>query len=109
MFYSQGEIIEVSFDPSMGHEPQSRRPALVISDDDFNRISSLVFLAPITTTLSGYPLHIVLPENCEVNGAICIEQSRSLDLAARKHERICNLDESTMSRVLESIGAVFGI
>ena len=109
MFYSQGEIIEVSFDTSKGHEPQSRRPALVISDDEFNRMSSLVFLAPITSKLSGYPLHIVLPDNCDVQGAICIEQSRSLDLDVRKHERICSLDESTMSRVLESIGAVFGI
>ena len=72
MFYSQGDIIEISFDPGLGHEPQSRRPALVISDDEFNRMSSLVFLAPITTTLSGYPLHIVLPEDCDVCGAVCI-------------------------------------
>jgi len=109
MFYSQGDIIEISFDPSLGHEPQSRRPALVISDDEFNRMSSLVFLAPVTTTLSGYPLHIVLPEDCDVCGAVCIEQSRSLDLGARRHEKVCTLDETTMSKVLESLGAVFGL
>ena len=109
MFYSQGDIIEVSFDPSLGHEPQSRRPALVISDDEFNGMSSLIFLAPITTKLSGYPLHIVLPKDCDIDGAVCIEQSRPLDLNARKHERICRLDEATMSTVLEALGAVFGL
>lgn len=109
MFYSQGDILEVSFDPSLGHEPRSRRPALVISDNEFNRMSSLVFLAPITSTLSGYPLHIELPYDCDVHGAICIEQSRSLDLDARKHQKVCSLDEETMSKVLESIGAVFGL
>jgi len=109
MLYSQGDIVEISFDPSLGHEPQSRRPALVISDDEFNRMSSLIFLAPITTTLSGYPLHIVLPAESDVRGAIWIEQSRSMDLNARKHERVCSLDEVTMTKVLESIGAVFGI
>ena len=109
MFYSQGDIIEVSFDPSLGHEPQNRRPALVISEDEFNRMSSLVFLAPITTTLSGYPLHILLPKECDVNGAVCIEQSRSLDLDVRRHEKVCELDETTMSAILEAVGAVFGL
>lgn len=109
MLYSQGDIIEVNFDPSLGHEPQSRRLALVISDDELNRMSSLIFLAPITTALSGYPLHILLPQECDVRGAICVEQSRSLDLGVRKHKRICSLNEAIMSKVLESIGAVFGI
>jgi len=107
MVYSQGDIVEISFDPSLGHEPQKRRPALVVSDDAFNRMSSLVFLAPITSTMSSYPLHIALPEDCDVHGAVCVEQIRSLDLSVRKHEKVGSLDSETMAVVLEAIGAVF--
>ncbi|MDR2108539.1 MAG: type II toxin-antitoxin system PemK/MazF family toxin [Coriobacteriales bacterium] len=109
MPYSRGDIIEVNFDPSLGHEPQKRRPALVVSDDEFNRISSLTFLAPITSTINDYPLHVTLPANAVVHGAICLEQTRSLDLRARKHQLLGALDDQSMVAVLERIGAVFGI
>ena len=41
MICEQGAIIEVSFDPTVGHEPQKRRPAVVVSTDGCNRMSSL--------------------------------------------------------------------
>jgi mRNA interferase MazF len=109
MFYARGDIIEVSFDPSLGHEPQKRRPALVVSDDEFNRMSSLTFLAPITSSASDYPLHVALPADGELRGSVCLEQIRSLDLGVRRHERIGALDDQTMIEVLERIGALFGI
>lgn len=31
MVFEQGDIIEVDFDPTRGHEPQKKRPALVVS------------------------------------------------------------------------------
>ena len=59
--YDQGDIIEVSFDPSIGHEPQKKRPAVVVSTYDFNMRSSLTFVAPITSTFNKYPLHVPQP------------------------------------------------
>ena len=29
--YEQGDIIEVDFDPTLGHEPKKMRPAIVVS------------------------------------------------------------------------------
>ena len=34
----QGNIIYMNFDPTKGHEQEGYRPALVVSNDDYNEI-----------------------------------------------------------------------
>lgn len=111
MMFEQGELIEVRFDPTVGHEPQKRRPALVVSDGYFNNVlSSLVVVCPITTTSNGHPLHIEIADGNAVTGCICLEQVRALDLEERQARSLnAFLDEVTMTRVLDGIGAIFGI
>lgn len=111
MMFEQGELIEVRFDPTVGHEPHKRRPALVVSDGYFNNVlSSLVVVCPITTTSNGHPLHIEIADGNAVAGCICLEQVRALDLEERRARSLnAFLDEVTMTRVLDGIGAIFGI
>ena len=40
MLFEQGDLIEVNFSPTVGHEPQRRRPALVVSVGYFNNVIS---------------------------------------------------------------------
>ena len=109
MICAQGDIIEVSFDPSLGHEQQKTRPALVVSADDFNYMSSMTMVAPITTLNNGYPMHVEV-EGCEdVWGWVCVEQMRALDLNARRCRKLGSLGDHAMSEVLNRVGAVFGI
>jgi len=107
----QGDVIEVDFDPTKGHEPARRRPALVVSVGYFNNVlSSLTVVCPITTTANKHPLHIEIPPGNPVEGFVCIEQLRSLDISKRnclKHDGA--LDKTTMSTILEAIGGIFGI
>jgi mRNA interferase MazF len=60
---SRGEIWLVELSPVRGHEPAGRRPALVISVDEFNHgPAGLVHVIPLTTKEKGIPLHVeVLP------------------------------------------------
>jgi len=37
----QGSIIKVDFDPQLGHEQKGRHPALVISNELFNKIGKI--------------------------------------------------------------------
>ena len=48
--FEQGDIVYMDFDPQAGHEQRGRRPALVISNDLFNRVNSLTMVCPITHT-----------------------------------------------------------
>jgi mRNA interferase MazF len=113
MFFEQGDIIEVNFNPTVGHESQKRRPALVVSVGHFNNVvSSLTVVCPITSTVNGHPLHIELaPENI-VSGCVCVEQMRAIDLnnpALGAEHLGSSIDSVTMSSVLDAIGAVFDI
>lgn len=111
--FEQGDIVEVNFNPTFGHEPMKRRPALVVSEGYFNNVlSSLVVVCPITTNNNGHPLHIEINSGNAVKGCVCTEAMRAMDLESpkRKVKHLdTQLDRETMSRVLEAIGAVFNI
>lgn len=78
-----GDIILLNFNPQSGHEIQKRRPALVISNDSFNRLTGMVMVCPITSTHHDLPLHIKLDDNTRTHGDILCEQLKSLDYSAR--------------------------
>ncbi|MCL2655659.1 MAG: type II toxin-antitoxin system PemK/MazF family toxin [Coriobacteriia bacterium] len=107
--FEQGDIIQVSFDPSLGHEPQKLRPAVVVSTTRSNVVSSLTFVAPITSVNNRFPLHVKISSDVDVRGYVCVEQTRSFDLAARPCTSVGKLNDDDMSAILERIGAIFGI
>ncbi|MEN3059031.1 MAG: type II toxin-antitoxin system PemK/MazF family toxin [Candidatus Methanosuratincola petrocarbonis] len=56
---SRGEIWLVDLSPVRGHEVAGRRPALVISVDQFNHgPAGLVVVIPLTTKEKGIPFHV---------------------------------------------------
>lgn len=111
--FEQGNIIEVNFNPTVGHEPQKRRPALVVSVGYFNNVvSSLTVVCPITSRVNGHPLHIEIDSGNVASGCVCVEQLRAIDLNdPRRAARHLggSIDRRTMAAVLDAIGAVFGI
>lgn len=111
MMLEQGDLIVADFDPTLGHEPRKRRPALVVSVGFFNNVlSSLVVVCPITSKVNGHPLHVEIAEGNAVGGCVCLEQVRAVDLERRHASKLDGkLDEATMSRVLDGIGAIFEI
>lgn len=113
MMFNQGDLIEVNFNPTVGHEPQKNRPALIVSEGYFNNVlSSLTVVCPITSTDNGHPLHIAIKEGNAVEGHVCVEAIRAIDLDdPRRSARQLNasLDRETMAMVLEALGAIFGI
>jgi mRNA interferase MazF len=56
---ARGEVWMVDLDPTKGHEQTGRRPALVISANDFNNgPRGLVVVLPITGTDRGLSIHV---------------------------------------------------
>lgn len=107
--FDQGDIVEVNLDPTIGHEPQKTRPALVVSASDFNMMSSLTVIAPITSLDNGYPMHVRLGEDDDASGCVCIEQMRAIDLVTRGAKHLGSCSAETMDAVLIRVGAIFGI
>ena len=103
MFFEQGDIVEIGFDPSKGHEPKNKRPALVVSNSDFNSSTSMTIVCPITTKDNGFFLHEPIPAGHEIYGFVVMEQLRAVDLQARRAEKIDRLNEKEMKPILSCI------
>jgi mRNA interferase MazF len=101
----KGDIIAVTFDPQSGHEQRGRRPALVISNDLFNKHTGLCFVCPITNTRRDYPFHAPLPENKDVTGFVMTEQIKSIDFRARGAKRIGKAPDRVLQEVLSLLDA----
>ncbi len=99
----QGDIIMLDFNPQTGHEQKGRRPALVISNRDFNRITNLAFVCPITGTIRGFPLHVVLDRHTKTTGAIMCEQLKSLDINARNAVFVEKVPQNIIDEVVDII------
>jgi mRNA interferase MazF len=68
----------VNLDPTAGSEMKKQRRCLVLSPPDMNAVLGTAIIAPLTTTLRGYPSRIEIRfENkfCE----ICLDQLRAVD------------------------------
>lgn len=101
----KGDFIAVTFDPRSGHEQRGRRPALVVSNDLFNKHTGLCIACPITSTRRDYPFHVAIPEGQDVTGFVMTEQVKSLDFRARNVKRIGVASEQVLQEALALLDA----
>ena len=101
----QGDIVALSFDPQSGHEQKGRRPAIIISNETFNKHLGLAFACPISNTQRDFPFHIkVKSEN--ITGYIMVEQMKSIDYNSRAVKFIERADEETLQHILGIVESI---
>lgn len=108
MVLEQGDIIEVDFNPSVGHEPAKVRPAIVVSGYLFNSRSSLISVIPLTSSNSGYPLHVPINEK-NITGFACVEQLRNMDLAQSGYRVVGYVNDVTMKIIMGFMRGMFDL
>lgn len=102
----QGDIVWITLDPQAGHEQKGRRPALIISNNEFIRLTGMALACPITRTDNGFPLHLELT-GYGTSGFVMLEHIKSLDFMARDVEYIETIGEADLVEVLSRINACF--
>lgn len=58
--YKQGQIWLVNFDPSIGHEYQKMRPALIVESNAYLPLGNLVTVVPISSQITKSTLLDIL-------------------------------------------------
>ncbi len=101
----KGDFVAVTFDPQSGHEQKGRRPALVISNDLFNKHTGLAIVCPLTNTDRGFPFHAAVVNEPNVTGFVMVEQAKSIDFRARKIKRIGRASNELLEEVLAILDA----
>ena len=101
----KGDLITLSFDPQAGHEQKRRRPALVVSDDLFNRHTGLAIVCPITNTDLGFPFHLAVPAASLLTGFVMVELVKSVDYTTRRAKFIHRAPTDFVQNVLDLLDA----
>ncbi|MCD6453329.1 MAG: type II toxin-antitoxin system PemK/MazF family toxin [Dehalococcoidales bacterium] len=96
----------ITLNPQAGHEQAGRRPAVVLSPQNYNGKIGLAILCPITNQIKGYPFEVLIPEGLPVAGVILSDQVKSLDWRTRNAELICTLPIETISEVLQKLSTL---
>jgi mRNA-degrading endonuclease toxin of MazEF toxin-antitoxin module len=107
----RGDIYLVSLDPTAGHEQQGRRPVLVISPGDFNRMTGVPVVLPITggggfARMAGFAVTL-MGAGTQTTGVVRCDQPRALDLRARGGRKLESVPDAVMDEVLNRVAPLF--
>jgi mRNA interferase MazF len=103
-----GDIVMLDFDPQVGHEQAKRRPALVLTDQRYNRASGLAIVCPLTSKRKPYPFALPVAVG-DVEGAVLVDQLKSVDWQGRKAKFHSRADPVIVTKVRQYIAVLLGI
>ena len=102
----RGDLVWLSFDPQKGHERRGRRPAVVLSPQEYNAKVGLALMCPITKKEKGYPFEVKLPLKGQIQGVILADQVKSLDWRAREAEIVDRAGQGVVAEVLAKLSTL---
>lgn len=104
-----GDIILIDFNPQIGIETASKRPALVVSRGFFALRSNLVWVCPISSTIKNYPTHVCLDAATKTQGEIKVSQIRALDYQTRGWKFLEKAPMNIVMQVKHIINAITSV
>ena len=82
---------------------QGKRPAVVVSNDLFNKYAGMAILCPVTNTNKQFPLHIELDSRTKTTGVVLCEHIKAVDINARKYKRIESVPEDLLHEIVDTV------
>ena len=104
----RGDLVWLDFTPQAGHEQAGRRPALILSPENYNRKTGLALACPITNQAKGYPFEVPLAAGLTITGVVLSDHVRSIDWRARRAERAGQAGADTLAEVAGKLTALIG-
>jgi mRNA interferase MazF len=99
------DIVLVKLDPTIGSEIRKIRPCLVVSPDEMNEHLQTLIVAPMTTTVKGYPTRVAIRFQRR-DGQVALDQLRAID-RARVVRRLGKAAPATAQSVAERLVEMF--
>lgn len=96
----RGDIVKLQFNPQSGGEQAGYRPAIVISPAEYNRISKLILVCPITSRKKGWPFEVELESSMKTVGVVLVDQLKSIDCTTRGAIRVETAPTSVIEEIL---------
>jgi mRNA interferase MazF len=103
-----GDIVMMDFDPQVGREQAKRRPALVLTDQRYNRASGLAVVCPLTSKRKPYPFALSIAVD-KVEGAVLVDQLKSMDWVGRKVKFRSTAEPALVGKVRQYVAVLLGL
>lgn len=104
-----GDIVIVDFVPQAGHEQAGKRPALVLSSFQFNKVTGFAWLCPITNQEKGYPFEVKIQGTKKTEGVVLTDQLKALDWSARKLRKVDKVNAQCLSEVKILVSTILNL
>ena len=102
----RGDIIIYNFSPTKGHEQSGNRPALVLSNYNYNsKMGGLILVCPITNRERGYFFEVKFNTQ-KTKGIILSHQVTTIDYNARKIKIVDKIDAVLLKEVTDKINVL---
>jgi mRNA interferase MazF len=103
-----GDLVMMDFDPQVGREQAKRRPALVLTDQRYNRASGLAVVCPLTSKRKPYPFALPITID-QVEGAVLVDQLKSMDWIGRQAKFHSTAEPALVSKVRQYVAVLLGL
>ncbi|HAJ70320.1 MAG: type II toxin-antitoxin system PemK/MazF family toxin [Alkalibacterium sp.] len=87
----QRDIVIIDFEPSKGYEIKKRRPALILSRDEYNVSTNMIIVCPITSTNKKKPFLVPITVeslSAKYESKVNTNQVYSLDYSERANRNV---------------------
>jgi mRNA interferase MazF len=102
----KGDVVWLTFNPQAGREQAGRRPALILSPQQYNKRVGLCITCPITSQRKGYPFEVELPEKLSVSGVVLSDHIRNVDWKERQAEFIGKVPKAILEEVIAKLNTL---
>jgi len=103
----QGDIIIANLNPTKGREQKGKRSVLIVSNNDYYRLTGLLMICPISQTNNEFPMHLSLPTSLKTEGAVLTQHLRTIDPLEREISFLEKLPIDSMNQILNVINLIF--
>lgn len=100
-----GDVVWINCDPSTGNEHKKRRPAVILSPKQYNKLTSLCICCPMTSKQKGYPFEVVIDNE----SIVLSDQVKSLDWVSRNAEYKTKVDTKVLHEIKNKVAILLQI
>jgi mRNA interferase MazF len=105
----RGDAMWVDLRPTVGHEQSGHRPVLVMTPREYNGLTGLAVVCPLSNQRKGYGFEVPLPPGLVVTGVVLVDQVKSLDWRHRKVQFLAKLPREFVDGVARRVARLLQV
>ncbi len=100
----RGDLIELNFQPAAGREIDKRRPAIVVTEMEYNRRAGLCLVVPTSTDLTPDTVRVLVPAGLLPRPSVAVcDYIKSVDYWERSATLLGRVPQAFFDEVISTV------